>query len=170
MLLYLLLFGLFLVQEPVSTDAILLEAYQYHYNVWIIHLLFIAATLLDIVVGYAIGKWLHRRFSENKVMQHFVHWARSVSGQGTVGEYLYLFIWSTVLFPFSAVLAPWLDIPFWRTLICMFIGDFVLWYGVEWLVVLGVKTVIPDPIDALYGVVALSLLVALGMRYLKRGE
>jgi membrane protein YqaA with SNARE-associated domain len=168
--LYLLLFGLFIVQEPVSTDAILLEAYQYHYNVWIIHLLFIIATLLDIVVGYAIGKWLQRRFSENKVMQRFVHWARSVSGPGTYGQYLFLFVWSTVLFPFSAVLAPWLDIPFWRTLVCMFIGDLVLWYGVEWLVVLGVKTFVPDPIDALYGVVAASLLLALLMRYLKRGE
>src|ERR1700723_1228412 len=96
--LYLLLFGLFIVQEPVSTDAVLLEAYQYHYNVWIIHALFILATMLDIVIGYAIGKWLQRRYSENKVMERFVQWARSVSGHGTVGEYLFLFVWSTVLF------------------------------------------------------------------------
>jgi membrane protein YqaA with SNARE-associated domain len=167
--LYALLFVLFIAQEPVSTDAVLLEAYQNHYNVWIIHALFVVATVLDIVVGYYFGAWLHRRFSENKMMRRFADWARSISGRGTYGEYLYLIVWSWVAFPFSAVLAPWLDISFKRTLIYMFIGDLIFWYGSEWLVVLGVKTFVPNPLDALYGVVLVSLLIALLMRYLRRG-
>ena len=168
MSLYSLLFVLFLIQEPVSTDAILLQAYQYHYNLWVIHGLFIVATLLDNVVGYALGKWLHRNFSDNTFMRRATEWARSVIGRGTYGEYLFLCMWSWVIFPYGTLIAPWLEIPFWRTLVYMFLSDLIFWYGSEWLIVLGVKTVIPNPLDALYGVVAVSLLVALILRYLRR--
>jgi len=166
--LYLLLFVLFLIQEPISSDAALLEAYQYHYNLWIVHGLFVVATLLDIVVGYAIGMWLHKKFSNSRSMHRLADWARSVSDKGTYGEYFFLFLWSWIIFPYATLVAPWLEIPFWKTLTWMFLGDLVFWYGSEWLVVLGVKTFIPNPVEALYGIVIVSILIVVGVRYAKR--
>jgi len=168
MSLYFLLFVLFIVQEPISSDAILLEAYQYHYNVWVIHGLFVVATLLDITVGYWLGTWLRGGFSERPLMRRFMHWARAASTfAGKYGEYLFLFIWGPYIFPLSTVIAPWLDIPFWKTFVFLFLGDLVFWYGSEWLIVLGVKSAVPDPLGALYGVVIVSLLIALLLRYLR---
>jgi membrane protein YqaA with SNARE-associated domain len=169
MRLYLLIFGLFIIQEPISSDAVLLEAYQNHYNVWIIHALFVVATLLDILVGYWIGKWLQGRSRNGRYMQRFIDWTRSASTfAGKYGEYLFLFIWGPYLFPLSTLVAPWLEIPLWKTLTFLFLGDLVFWYGSEWLIVLGVKSAIPDPLGALYGVVVLSLVVALLLRYMRK--
>ena len=169
--LYLLLFVLFLVQEPVSSGAALLEAYQYHYNPWAVHGLFVLATVLDIVVGYALGFWLHEKLSTNRIMRIFLGWSRSVSAAaGAYSDYLFLFILGPVIFPTSTLIAPWLNIPFWKTLVCMFLGDLLFWYGSEWLIVLGVKTIIPDPIAALYGVVIIVLLITAGLRHLGHKE
>jgi membrane protein YqaA with SNARE-associated domain len=167
--LYALLFGLFLIQEPVSSDAVLLEAYQYHYNVWIIHALFVLATVLDIVVGYAIGKWLHGRFSDNPLMQRLVRWTRPFSGSaGKYGEYVFFFLAGPFLFPLSALIAPWLDISFARTLVFLLLGDAIFWYAPEWLIVLGVKGTVTDPLAALFGVIVFSLLFAAVMRYFQQ--
>jgi membrane protein YqaA with SNARE-associated domain len=169
MQIYLLLFVLFIIQEPVSSDAILLEAYQNHYNVWIIHALFVVATLLDIAVGYWIGKWLQERYAESSHMRRFMEWARKASTfAGKYGEYLFLFIWGPYVFPLSTLIAPWIEIPFWKTFVFLFLGDLVFWYGSEWLIVLGVKSAIPNPLQALYGVVIVSLLIALALRYFRR--
>lgn len=169
MSLYVLLFLLFLVQEPISTDAVLLEAYQYHYNIWVIHALYVVATLLDITVGYWIGAWMHRRFSQKEWAQKLVRKARIFTGAaGKYGEYVFFFLGGPILFPLSTVVAPWLDFSFAKTLFFLFLGDLVFWYGSEWLVVLGVKSVIPDPLGALFGVVFISLLIALALRYFQR--
>ena len=72
MKLWLLLTLAFLVQEPISTGAVLLEVYKLHYNLWIIHLLFAATTLLDIVVGYWLGKFIDKKWGKQKM----VAWVR----------------------------------------------------------------------------------------------
>lgn len=101
-------------------------------------------------------------------MRRLVTWARTFSGAaGTYGEYVFFFVAGPILFPLSAVVAPWLDMSFVRTLIFLFLGDLVFWYGSEWLIVLGVKSAVPDPLGALFGVVVLSLLLSLALRYFR---
>ena len=58
MKLWILLTLTFLIQEPITSSGILFEAYQHHYNIWLIHLLFSVATLFDIIVGYYVGIYI----------------------------------------------------------------------------------------------------------------
>ncbi len=79
--LWLLVFFAFLVQEPVSSDILLLEAYQYHYSIWIIHALFVIATLVDVAVGYLLGVWMQRRLagSNARIVRYSLRTAEAFS-------------------------------------------------------------------------------------------
>jgi len=168
MKLYLLLFAVFLVQEPISSNAVLLEAYQYHYNIWIIHLLFVTATLIDIFVGYYLGVMLHKRFSENRFVSYIRRKAESfMELMGKNGRRLVVFIYGPSVFPITAIVMPWIGVSFLESVSLLFISDLIFWYGGEWLVVLGVKTFLPDPQVALYAVIGLSIVLLVASKYIK---
>jgi membrane protein YqaA with SNARE-associated domain len=169
MKLYLLLFGLFIVQEPISSGGGLLEAYQHHENVWIIHLLYIVATTIDIVVGYYVGKLIQVRLKESKFFLYAKRKADAfTASQGNMSRRIALLLYGPILFPISAFITPWLDIPFSEAFIFLFLGDLLFWYGPEWLVVLGIKSFIPDPTIALYGVLILIIVIMFGVNYFKK--
>lgn len=162
---YLIIFLLFLAQDPISTNAFLLEAYQYHYALWYVHVLFVLATSLDILLGYLVVHWAMRRYPESGLIHRLTTTAKSaVTLTGRYGESVFLLVWGPMIFPLSALIAPLLDIPLRRALPLLLLGDLVLWYGGEWLVVLGVKTVVPDPLLALYAVILVSVLIAVILR------
>ena len=73
-------------------------------------------------------------------------------------------VYGPIIFPLSAFIAPWLGVSFWNTFIYLFVGDLIIWYGGEWLLVLGINF-ISDPELALFGILALSVLIAGGIRY-----
>ena len=64
---YLLAILVLTVQEVVSTNALLLEALHGHYALWIIHGIFVAATVFDIWIGYRIGMYTKKRLTRGKV-------------------------------------------------------------------------------------------------------
>lgn len=111
MKLWLLLALMFLIQEPISTGAVLLEAYQLHYSIWIIHALFCAATLLDILIGYYAASYIDRKFGD----QRLVAWAKAKFEKfdafvGEKGKIAALIVYAPIIFPFSGIFIPWLDI------------------------------------------------------------
>jgi membrane protein YqaA with SNARE-associated domain len=164
---YITLFFLFVIQEPISSGVFILEAYQLGYNLLIVHAPFILATLLDITLGYFIGSYIEKHFHSGKIVTYLISKTQAASAiLGKYGEYLFLFVWGPMIFPWSTLIAPWLRIPFWKTFVLLFLGDLILWYGGQWLLVLGVKTFIPDPLLALYALVLVALLVTVGMKYL----
>jgi hypothetical protein len=45
-------------------------------------------------------------------------------------------------FPYiNAFIAAWLDVPFWESFFWLFVGN-MIWYGLMWLVVIGVSSVV----------------------------
>ncbi len=169
MRIYVLLFAAFIIQEPITANALLLSAYQSHANIWIIHGLFIVATALDAIVLYYLGTLARNRFAEAKIVQ----WTKKKAGSfldfaGKNGTRIALFVYGPIIFPISAFITPWLGISFRNSFIFLFLGDLIFWYGSLWIVVLGVKSFIPDPKYALYGVIGIALVVTILLHYIRR--
>lgn len=161
MSLWLLLAADFVIQEPISSSVLLLAAYQEHYDLWLVSLLFLAMTSLDACVGYWLGLLLKRRFAASR----FSAWLARKSERfgrivGTRGKRMALLIWGPNLFPYTALITPWFGYSFTENLVLSIIGDTVLWYGSEWLIVFGVKTFVGDPIYALFAVAGAMLAIA----------
>jgi membrane protein YqaA with SNARE-associated domain len=162
MLLWLLLAADFVVQEPVTSSALLLTAYQEHYNLWLVSLLFLGATTFDASVGYWIGSYVMERSSHTRFSRWLTKRAdRFNTLAGTYGKRAALLFWGPSIFPYSAIVAPWFGFSFTENLVLSVIGDTILWYGSEWLVVLGVKTFVPNPFWDLFAVIGVTLLVIL---------
>ena len=164
-----LLFLAFLVQEPITSNAVLLQSYQNNYNVWLIHILFIGATIIDICVGYFVGTFIHKRFKNNKIVS-YAHAKTESFFQfaGKNSKRIALFVYGPVIFPISAFFIPWIGMSFWEAFIFFLAGDIVFWYVPEWLLVLGVKLFVQNSQLALYVIVTLSILLTILMKYMKR--
>lgn len=146
-------------QEPATTDAAFFQARQNHLNIWVIHLIYIVATLIDICVGYSLGKWLQKSTKESRFERFSSNWASKVERFiGRRGEKFVLILLGIINFPWlNAFLASWLRIPFRSVLLLIFIGNGI-WYAIEWGINLGLRSLIPDPHLALYAVVGTALL------------
>ncbi len=169
MRLWLLLVLTFIVQEPISTSAVLLQAYQDHYNVWLIHLLFVAATVFDILVTYYLGVFIQKRFGNRRISL----WLKKKLEQfssfiGEKGRVVALIVYAPMLFPVSGFFIPWLDIPLGQALPYLFIGETIFWYLYVWLLVLGVRSVTSNAQSALYLILIVGAAVALSAKYFSR--
>ncbi len=166
MKLWLLLTLALFVQEPISTGAVLLSAYQLHYNVWFIHILFSLATLIDIAVGYYVGAFVLKKFGRKKL----IAWAESkfekfAAFLGENGKVVTLIVYSPMIFPISGFFIPWLEVSFTEALVLTFIGEVIFWYLPEWLLVLGIKTFIANPFTALYIIIIISTSLSFAIKY-----
>ncbi|MDB5194188.1 MAG: hypothetical protein JWN50_202 [Parcubacteria group bacterium] len=160
--LWLLLALALLVQEPVSTAGLLSEAYTQHYPLWPIHGLFVVATLIDIVVGYYLGAFIHKRFAHTKV----VSWLRTkfdalVGMIGKKGKIATLIFFVPIIFPISALFLSWLEVSLGEALIYVLIGEAVFWYAQEWLIVLGVHAFTKNTHIALYIILLITLVLSI---------
>lgn len=172
MRIWLLLAVVFIAQEPITSSAVMLSAYKLGYSVWGMHALFLAATIFDAIVGYEFGRLLERRVGHTRIAQ----WVqrrlapfRAFAGRHS--KRAALLLWGPFFFPYTAVAAPWLGYSFGENLVLGVIGNTVVWYASEWLVILGVNTFIPDPILALVAVAGISLvLIVIGRLILTRSE
>src|SRR5665213_634522 len=129
-----------LVQEGISTTVLLLKAYQEHYPLILIHLIWFVVTVVQIYAGYYLGKWIQTRFKNTK----FELWMKKSTHRldkhiGTSGEAIALMLVAGLVSPAIAALgASWLDISFVSVLIFALIGD-LFWYVSEWATVFGVS-------------------------------
>ncbi len=149
-------------QEPATTDATFFQARQQNLNLWIIHLIWFLATCFDIWFGFVLGKWLQRKFQDSRIVTFSNGLAGKVDGFiGRRGEKFALILLGTINFPYiNSFLASWLKLPFKSIFVLIFIGD-AIWYAIEWMINLGVRSLIPDPHLALYVIVGTALLLSI---------
>ena len=167
MKLWLLIITTMLFQELVSSNAVLLQALQLHYNIWVIHAIFVCSTLVGIWIGYYIGQWVQKTFHHNKAVSFIQKHADRVDHfMGENGIRLSLIFLSFIDFNFmDSFLSSWLKKPFWEVATFLFIGN-LLWYICQWLLILGVHTFIPNPYTAIYTIVGISIIITIVVRYI----
>jgi membrane protein YqaA with SNARE-associated domain len=138
MQLWLLLTGVFVVQESFSTTFVVLEAVRAHYPILLIHLLWIAVVIAEVYVGYSLGKWIQKRFTGSRFEKWVGMWIQQANDLiGKNGEKVALIFVTILTAPFfTGFVASWLPISFWTILIFSILGDLV-WYVTVWLGVYG---------------------------------
>ena len=150
------------IQEPASTDAAIFQIRQHHFNLVFINLMWLFATAFDIWLGYAIGKWIQKRFKNTKFELWSQKWATRVDNFiGSKGEKFALVLLGIINFPYAnSFLASWLKIPFKNVLILILVGDAIFW-AIEWAINIGVRGFIFDSRTALYVIIGLGLLFSI---------
>ncbi len=156
------------IQELVSLNAVLFEVHQQHFHVWLIHILFMVATVVDIIAGFFIGKYVQKKLTHGRIFTFAEKWsARFHSFAGKRGKWFALLLLGNFSFPYlNAFIAAWLDISFIESLIFLFIGN-MLWYITLWLFMLGVVSVIPNASIALGVIIAVMILIVILVRKFK---
>lgn len=155
------------VQEPTSLDAGIFLVRQHGLNFWLINALWLLATTIDIIVGYALGKWAQRKFGNIR----FGKWAHTWAGRienfiGTNGERFTIILLGIINFPWlNAFLVSWLRLTFRNIFVLIFIGDAIYW-GIAWAINISVRNYVADPHVALYVVVGIGLAFSIGSKAL----
>lgn len=151
-----------IIQEPASTDAAIFQARSLGLNLFIFNLIWVLGAVFDIWLGYRIGKWVQKRFSQTKfVAKSFVWATRLENFIGRRGEVFALVLLGIINFPYiNSFIGSWLKIPFKKLFLYIFIGDVIYW-GIEWAINIGVRSFVSNTQTALYIVVGLGLLFAI---------
>ncbi len=169
MLLWLLIILAFIAQEPISTSAVMFEAYQKGYSVLGMTLLASVITLAEVVITYRPGEFLARRFGRTRTMAFLNRKLQSyASFAGTWGNRAALFVIVPQLFPLSGIFIPWLGISLSESLPYVFVGELLFWYGYAWLLVLGAKSLVHGSQLALYVAIAIIILTTIVPRMMSR--
>lgn len=155
------------VQEPTSLDAGIFLVRQHDLNLWLINALWLIATMIDITIGYALGKWVQRTFEDTKFGRWAHAWAVRIENFiGTNGERFTIILLGIINFPWlNAFIGSWLRLTFKNIFILIFIGDAIYW-GIAWAINIGVRNYVADPHVALYVVVGIGLAFSIGSKAL----
>ncbi len=131
-----------MLQELFSSAAVLTPLYAGHYSIWQIHLTFIIATILDILIGYSVGSYIKRNASSNRFVTFIEKKAARymLLSRGTTRRRLALCIFGPPLFPVTAFFAPLIGYSFSECFALLLFGEITFWYGPEWLLILGLHT------------------------------
>lgn len=108
-----IIFAIF-IQEPASTDAAIFQIREYQLNLWCVHGFWLLATIIDIYVGYKVGKYVQNTFSKSVTVQKIQKWTRALEQFiGRRGEVFAIVLIGIINFPWlNAFLVSWLRIPF----------------------------------------------------------
>ncbi len=144
MALYLGIIATFLIQEFASVAAALVAAHNNHLNLWIVHAIWLAGTIVDILVGYYVGQWL-RETSDIAWVKRYEKklndWRERLGDRGVDTALTLLAI---IDYPWiNAFAASWIDIPFRSVFLFTLLGN-AIWYGLELATVFGLIAVAPD--------------------------
>lgn len=147
------------IQEPTSTDAAIFLVRQNHLNLWVVNVIWLAATIIDIVVGYLVGKWIQRAFQSTRLVAWSKQWAEKIEQFiGKSGERFVVILLGVINFPYlNAFLFSWLRLSFKNLFVLLLIGNAIYWL-IEWGINIGVRSAVADPHMALYVIVAVGLL------------
>lgn len=157
MRLWLLLVAVFLVQEVATTNLVLLQAWRAGYSLLIIGAIFAVAALFDIIVGYEAGMYV-RGLKNVKLVARSERFAekfkKSAGKWGVRGTLVFI---GALNFPYvNAFFASLLSVPPAETLLYVFLGD-LIWFALQWGIVLGVHSITTNLVTELMLVVAASL-------------
>jgi hypothetical protein len=147
------------IQEPASTDAAIFQIRILHLNLILINIIWLIATIIDIYIGYKIGKWTQKKFEKTKIVTKSVVWATRIENFiGKQGESFTLILLGIINFPYAnSFLGSWLKISFKKLFLLIFIGDVIYW-AIEWGINIGIRTFITNSSTALYTVIGIGLL------------
>jgi membrane protein YqaA with SNARE-associated domain len=157
-----------ILQEGLTTIAVLFKAEQLHYSLLAINAIWLSVTILQIVIAYRLGKWTQKKFAKSK----FEQWVRKSAKRledsiDSRGEKIALFLFALVISPFvGAFLASWLDLSFSSIFLFTFLGD-ALWYGSEWATVLGLQELFARAKEIGLLLIILVVFVLLAVRMFK---
>lgn len=154
--------GSVIVQEPVSTDAVIFQIRHLHLNLLIVNSIWVIATVFDIWFGYTLGKFIQKKIANTKFEQKVLRLVKGVEHfMGKKGEWFTLVLLGIINFPYAnSFLASWLSISKRDVFICLFIGD-VLYWGIEWMINIGVRSFVKNPQLALVGVLGGAVVLSI---------
>lgn len=149
-----------LVQELAVVAAALGFAYRMGLNIFLVHGIWLVATVIDTIVGFKVGAWIRKKFATSLVARHAESLAGSLERRiSTNGRRLTLVVFGFLNFPYvNGFIGSWLSLSFRDTLLFTLVGDF-LWYVSIWGAVAGINIV---PADSRWGAVA-GIALVLGL-------
>lgn len=147
-------------QELVAINAVIFKTYNGHYNVILIHLLFIVATLLDIWTGFYVGKFVQKKYPNGKLTRFTKKWIDKFQNYiGKKGKRLAILILGAFGFPYvNAFIVSWLNVSFREATVILTIGNMIS-YTLLWLIVLGITSLIPNPLIAFAAIIGVSIII-----------
>ena len=149
-------------QQGLTVIAVLVRAHQLNYSFWIISLIWLVVSSIQIVIGYYLGKWIKKRFAESKFekwLQKYVQKLEDLINKR--GERVALIFFAYLVLPIiPAFVAAWLDISFLSTFIFTLIGDF-LWYMATWAYALGAFELLSRVKEGLIIVIVIAFLLVI---------
>lgn len=150
------------IQEPTSTDAAIFQVRHLHLNLFLVNFIWLIATIVDIWLGFAVGKLIQSKFQRTKFENWSFGWAtRAENFIGKNGEKFSLILLGVINFPYvNSFLASWLKISFKTIFMLIFIGDAIYWV-IAWGINIGVRNFVVDPHTALYVVIGSGLLFSI---------
>ena len=156
------------IQETVTLNGLLVETHLGQYSIWLITLFFIIFTIAGIVIGHFIGKYVKQKWNKGHVRTFAKKWtSRLHSYIGKHASKIYLLLLGYFSFPYlNSFITSWLDIPFWESFWYLFFGN-MLFYITSWLLVLGITSIVPDPVTAFIIVILATIIVTGAMRLWK---
>jgi len=162
---WLLVLFILLVQETVTLNGLLVKAHEGEYSLWLIAIFFIIFTILDIVIGHFLGKFVKRKFNKGNVRSFAKKWANRLRDYiGKHGSNIYLLFLGYFSFPYlNSFITSWLDIPFWDSFWYLFFGN-ILFYITSLLLVLGITSIVPDPLMAFVAVILITIGFTMALR------
>lgn len=155
-----------IVQERVSTDAALFQARHHNFNIWIVHLIWLTATVTTTILGFLLGKGILKKFRNTPVDKTVKAVLKRVKRVlGLHGEKYAFILLGIVNFPFiNGILASVVDVPFKILFPLMLLGN-TAWYISAWVMNIYIRRHVHNPLFALYVVVASGII--LGIVYKK---
>ena len=130
--LWFIIISAFLVQEMTLTVPVLILAKGAGINIWLLFILWVIATVLDVIVAYALGKLIQRYFQNWKIQVFFAKRVTLVEQViGKKGKNVFLFISGVFYYPYvGAFIASWTRTSLSGIVLVILVGD-SLWFAVN---------------------------------------
>jgi hypothetical protein len=143
---WLLVASVLIPQEFASSAIVFIIALQNNFPIWEIHLIWLCTTLLDMYVGYMLGKFTQEKFRGTRFFIWVERWIKKGRIElGPQGEKLSLALLGIINFPFiNTFIGAWIGLPLNMAFLLTFAGNFV-WYLFLWGTVLGLSSFISNP-------------------------
>ncbi len=164
----LFLFITLFTQEIVFLNTLLLATHQGIYSPFVIFILFIIATAIDIIIGFYIGRHLQRKTSNTR----FGRYVQKISTRFSFAPgnprrwFTFLILGNFSFCYINAAVAGYLDLPFWESQAYNFFGN-ILSYILLWYVVGSISSVFKNVYVASGVIILLTLVIIFILRKVK---
>src|SRR3989344_5710006 len=130
--LWFIIIGTFLIQEMALTVPILALSKEAAISIWSLFILWIIATIFDVIAAYFLGKWLQKRFKDSRIQNFFALKTVAIDQiLGNKGKNFTLSMLGFFYYPYAgALVASWVNIPLSNVLLYIIVGN-SLWFGVN---------------------------------------